>query len=326
MRNGDRPSGVPRPARAYRVYGVSLRCHWRLPCPQGRGTEPAAVELFEGPAPLFAEASREAVGRSAGDGWLRHVRLLDGSDYLRWSGLFEFLISADGRRIACHALNGTPREAFHAYLLGQVLSFALIKRGVEPLHSTAVVIDGEAVGFVGDCGYGKSSLGAAFLQAGHALLTDDLLAVEEGGRAFLAHPGPPRIKLFPGMARRLLGTRATGVRMNSLTPKLVIPLAGRGKMFWGQAAPLKAIYALTPPSRRGPGDRIAIRPLSPRRACVALLQSTFNAAVVEPARLRRQLDLAARLAREIPVRSLSFPRRLARLPAVREAILADLTG
>ena len=318
------PPGTARSSRTFEVYALRVRSHWPLPLPPARGPEPAEVELVRGPAPLFGGASREAARRSAGDGWFRHVRLPDGSDYLRWSGLFEFLVSADGRRIACHPLNGTSRKAFHTYLLGQVLSFALLKHGVEPLHATAVVIDGEAVGFVGDCGYGKSSLAAAFLQAGHPLLTDDLLVLKEGGPGFLAYPGPSRIKLFPRMAKRLLGTRVSGVPMHNLTPKWVIPLAGDGKMFWGHASPLRAIYVLTPPPGRGRSDRIAIRPLSLRRACVALLQSTFNALVVEPARLARQLDLTATLARQVPVRSLSFPRRLARLPAVREAILSDL--
>ncbi|MFB3074256.1 MAG: hypothetical protein ACE1Z6_03640, partial [Candidatus Methylomirabilales bacterium] len=117
--------------------------------------------------------------RSDGKNWFQHLRLPDGSDYLRWSGLFEFLVSADGRRIACRELECASPESFQTYLIGQVLSFALVKRGIEPLHSTTVVIDGKAVAFLGDSGYGKSSLGAAFLQAGYPLLTDDLLVLKE---------------------------------------------------------------------------------------------------------------------------------------------------
>ncbi len=316
---------MPSP-RTYEVYGVRLRSRRPLPLPSGQGSGPLAgdIALCDRPARLLAEASREGRGPSAGDGWFRHVRLPDGSDYVRWSGLFEFLVSADGRRIACHPLNGTSREAFHTYLLGQALSFALLKQGIEPLHATAVVIDGKAVGFVGDCGYGKSSLAAAFLQAGHALLTDDLLVVRERRGAFVAYPGPPRVKLYPHIAKRLLSGRVTGTPMNPLTPKLVIPLAEEGNGYCREPSPLKAIYVLDAPPRHPQKERTTIRPFSPRRAFVELVRSTFNPLVVDPPRLRRQFDLAALLAREIPVRSLSFPRRLARLPAVREAILADL--
>ena len=52
-----------------------------------------------------------------------------------------------------------------------------------------------AVAFLGDSGFGKSSLAAYLLSAGDRLVTDDLLLLQES-EGFLAYPGPPRIKLF----------------------------------------------------------------------------------------------------------------------------------
>lgn len=314
----------PGRAPVYRAYGVRLQSPWPLPCaPRGRSGL-VRVELSRAPASRFGRLRREANGASRRDDWFRYFRHRDGSEYLRWSGLFEFVVSADGGGIACRPLNGASREAFHTYLLGQVLSFALLKQGIEPLHATAVVIDGEAVAFVGDCGYGKSSLGAAFLRAGCPLLTDDLLVVTEEGGRLLAHPGVPRIKLFPEVAGRLLGGWAAGSPMNNATPKLVIPLPR--PMFWQRAVPLKAIYVLGPPSRRPRGGRVTLRSLPARRAVLELLKNTFNPVVVEPARLERQLEIAVRLARRIPVKSLAFPRRLGRLAAVVETIRRGLAS
>lgn len=310
-----------RPLRTYRVYGLSLRSRGVLPCPEGVGPALAEIELVDAPAALFGKVVAQP---NDGD-WFHYRRLSDGSNYLRWSGLFEFLVSPDGRRIACHALDQASREAFHTYLLGQVLSFALLEHGIEPLHSTAVVVDGEAVGFIGDCGYGKSSLGAAFLQAGHRLLTDDLLVVKEERNGFLAYPGLPRIKLFPHIARRLFGGRLTGAPMNNFTPKLVIPLK-QNRMARLGAVPLKAIYVLRPPGESPRNGRISIRVLSPRRAFLELVKNTFNPVIVEPWRLKRQFALAAQLTSRVPVKSLSFPRSLARLAAVREAIRSDLVA
>lgn len=312
----------PQPGHHYQVYGVSLGSPWPLPCPERSEPGLPAIELLEARDSLLPEASRALLQRLDAEDWFHYRRLPDGSDYVRWSGLFEFLVAPDGGRIACRSLDGASREAFHTYLLGQVLSFALLKRGIEPLHATALVVRGTAVAFIGDCGRGKSSLGAAFLQAGHALLTDDLLVVRPDGVRVLAYPGPPRIKLFPEVARRLFGRRLGGAPMNPLTPKQVIPLPPNGKT----SAPLGAIYVLRPPDRDARGQRIVIRRLSARQACLELLRNTFNAVVVEPARLRRQLTLVARLARTVPVKSLSFPRGLTWLPAVREAIEADLLG
>ncbi len=321
---GQEPVGRRRSPRGYRVYGLCLRSQWPLPCPEGRECDLQELELFDGSPALFSKVPRDAMRRSDGKNWFQHLRLPDGSDYLRWSRLFEFLVSADGRRIACRELDNASPESFQTYLLGQVLSFALLKQGIEPLHATTVVIDGQAVAFLGDCGYGKSSLGAAFLQAGYALLTDDLLSLKQEEDQFVAYPGLPRIKLFPDIARSLLGERVNGTPMNSETSKMVIPLDQNGNRYRRKPLPLRAIYVLTPPPRSLRVPRISIRSLSPRRAFVEVLKGTFNAIVVEPARLERQFDLATRLATRVPVRSLSYPRNLRRISQVRDSILQDL--
>ncbi len=310
------------PQRRYQLYGLRLKSPWRLPCAGESGSELADVELFEVPS-SFLRAAREATRPGSPDDWFRHVRLADGSDYVWWSGLFEFLVAPDGRRIACRALNGVSRDAFHTYLIGQVLSFALVKQGIEPLHATVVVVNEQAVAFLGDCGYGKSSLAAAFLQAGHPLLTDDLLVLKEEGHRFHAYPGPPRIKLFPEIANSLLGEGIKGTPMNNLTPKLVIPLDDH----WSHrgAAPLKALYVLAPAGPASRCERVTIRLLSQRRAFLELLKNSFNCIVIEPERLKRQFLLATRLASEVPIKLLSYPRTLTLLPLVREAILSDHT-
>ena len=310
--------------RSYCLYGVPMKSVMPLPGPELEGSGNEVITLFKGSPAFFSRARRQAgINPEKGD-WFKHARLSDGADYVEWSGLFEFLVSADGRRIACSELDGASAESFQTYLLGQVLSFALIKQRIDPLHSTTVLIDGVAVAFLGDCGYGKSSLGAAFLQAGYHLLTDDLLVLKEEGNRFLAYPGPPRIKLFPRVARSLLGERVNGTPMNSETSKLVIPLDQNERVSPRAAFPLKAIYVLTPPRSGSRSHRINIRSLSAQRAFIELIQNTFNTVIVEPERLKRQFVLASRLAGIVPVKSLSYPRKLARLPAVREAVHSDL--
>ncbi len=308
--------------RAYQVYGLRIRSVIPLPCLAPVSPGPVEAELVNGSASLFSRVYRATSITPNGPPWFQHARLSDGSDYLRWSGLFEFLISADGRRITCRPFDGAALEAFQSYLLGQVLSFALLRRGIEPLHSTAVVVNGGAVGFVGDSGYGKSTLGAAFLRAGHPLLTDDLLVVKEEDRGFYAYPGPSRIKLFPEIAKSLLGDRVEGTPMNNLTPKLIIPLARHRSHH--AAAPLKAIYVLTQPGAGSRCKRVTIRRVSQRRAFLELLKNTFNRVIIEPVRLHHQFLLNTRVASKVPIKLLSYPRILASLPSVCEAILSDL--
>jgi hypothetical protein len=319
---GNRNGDERRSLWAYHLYGVCVRSQWRLPYVECGEAGTPAVELVEGPASLFEEAAREAAEKPHAAEWYQHTCLRDGSNYLRWSELFEFLVSADGCRITCGPLNGIAEEAFHTYLLSQVLSFAMVKRGIEPLHATAVVVNGEAVAFLGDCGYGKSSLGGTFIQVGYPVLTDDLLVLREGDQGFSACSGPPRIKLFPEIARNLLGDQVSGIPMNPLTRKLVIPLDRHQSHH--AAVPLKTLYVLTHPEARARSERVTLRRLSQRSAFLALLKSAFNTDIIESERLRRQFLLCTRIASTVPMKLLSYPRSLALLPSVREAILADL--
>lgn len=303
------------------VYGLSLRSQWPIHCPEKSTSEPPQVELFEGSAALFRQAAREAGIALETDQWFHHARLPDGSDYLRWSSLFEFMVSSDGRRIGARPITDVPREAFQTYLLGQVLSYALLKMGMEPLHATVLVVDGWAVALLGASGRGKSTLGAAFLKAGHQLLTDDLLVLKKEADGFSAYPGLPRIKLFPEVAKAFLG-EAAGTPMNPQTTKLVIPL--KPGHVAQAVSPLKAIYVLRPPTAQARSKRVAIRPLRPCKAVVKLVGSTFNTVIRSPDRLARQFLQAAKLAARIPVKSLGYPRDLAQLPLVVETVRSEL--
>ncbi len=305
--------------RIYSLYGCRIASGWELPGAASGEPNGVDFELSEGPPDFFADACREAAQQAQPGQWSQYWRLADGADYLRWPGLFEFLISADGRRVVGRPLGDADWESFQTYLLGQVLSFALLKRGIEHLHCTAVVVDGGTVGLIGDCGFGKSSLAAAFIQAGYPLVTDDLLVLKAEGPGFLAYPSFPRIKLLPEAAQAFLGEQANGAPMNPYTQKRIIPL--RPDQYCPTALPIRAFFVLRPSSR---GNRLTIRRLRPRQAVMDLIANTFNAKIKDSDRLRGLLAWCAPIAAAIPVKSLSYPRGLTLLPRIVEGILVNL--
>jgi len=305
----------------FSVYGLSLRSNIPLGYPEGPRRARDELAIVNVSEPSFRKLVNGACPQTS-NAWFEHACLGNGSTYLRWKGLSEFLVSADGSRITYCPVGQIRSESVHTYLLAQVLSYALLKKEIETLHATVVVVDGQAIGFLGDTGHGKSTLAASFLQLGHRLLTDDLLVIRRQGDTLWAYAGPARIKLFPGTARRLLGGRVTGVPMNPGTSKLVIALPGRH--VHAKPVPLRALYVLPARSPFRRNRSIRIRKLSPRSASIQLLRNTFNSPVVDSQRLQQQFDFATLHASMVPVKKLSYSRSLASLPAVRDAVLADL--
>ncbi len=294
------------------LYGIRLDSEWPLPGSNLHQSPIGQVRLRRAPPSVFPKPPSKV-------GWAYLKKIADGSDYLRWRGQFEFLVSPDGHQVSARTINGSTHESFQAYFLTQALSFALVKQGIEPLHATAVVIHGGVVAFAADCGLGKSTLAAAFLAAGYPLLTDDLLVTQRRAREIIAFPGSPRIKLFRQIAHRILGKQFHGIPMNRLTSKLIIPL--NTTSYQNYPAPLRTIYILQPPSK----SRVSIRSLSPRRALMALIANTSNPVSIDPARLSRQLRIFTKIVERVPVKSLSYPRNLSRLPDVIAAIEHDIT-
>jgi hypothetical protein len=278
------------------------------------------VTCVRAPAATFAAAIQGgAEFHALSDSWQRSAVLHDGSTYMGWDSVGEFLVAADGRHIACRPVVHCPVESFQVYMLGQALSFALVKQHLEPLHATVVVVDGTGVAFLGNSAFGKSTLAASFLNAGYRLLTDDLLVVQESAGTVVAYPGPPRIKLFPEMAERFLG-QAPGVRMNPDTGKLIVPLDESRTC--SDRVPLRALYVLASPPDACRRKDVTTEVLSPREAVIELVRGTFNRRVAGATRMERQFAMTARLVEVLPVRRLIYPRQVERLKDVQDMVLS----
>jgi hypothetical protein len=306
----------------YCVYGIAISSDSPLTLPQHSGGAIGHVDCLQASAPIFEHAIEHAVFDTRSDSWYRHAVMRDGSNYVAWDSIGEFLVAADGRRIVCRRAEGCVDESFQVYMLGQALSFALVQQRCEPLHATVVVVNGRAVAFLGGNAFGKSTLAACFLQAGYRLLTDDLLNLQDAHDGIRAYPGPPRIKLFPKVATRFLGDIAGGVEMNRDSNKLILPLDGDRSC--PHPVPLDAIFCLAAPRDAPRRHDVKIETLSARQAFIALVGAAFNRRLTGRQRLERQFGLMARVAERVPVKKLAYARTLDRVEEVRDAVLDHL--
>jgi hypothetical protein len=307
----------------HEIYGIRLCSDIQLAFPDSESMQSADVSLLAASANFFREAICFTIVRPSPTGWYKYAQLDNGQSYLRWDDLFEFLVDADGRRIWWGWLGAPSLESLQVYLLGHALSFALIKQGYEPIHATSVVINGNAVAFIGASGFGKSSLAAAFIADGHPLLTDDMLLLKRTDRGYEAQPGPRRIKLFPEMARRFLMGIDNAVAMNSETEKLVLPLSA--DYCYSNSVPLRALYVLSPSRAVSRKQPIQLSPLGARETFITLVRATFNPLITGSQRLERQYTECLGVASSVPARRVSYPRVLSLLPVLRQVIVSDLT-
>jgi hypothetical protein len=188
-------------------------------------------------------------------------------------------------------------EVLALMALGPPPILALALQGVTCLHAGAVATEHGVVAFVGRSGAGKSTL-ADFLQrheSGWSRCADDILAVALGNGGVDALLQFPQLKLdrdeqwCPPKPERL---------------------------------PLLAFYVLgdDPPE----AENIVLRPLSPRESTAELVSHTVAWTLFAPDLLTRHLEFCASAAQAVPVRELSYPKRIELLPEVGEAIRADL--
>ena len=302
------------------AFGLKVNSEWEIPCSRVPHTFFTSIRLARGTEEFFSAHVPEDLRRL--DPERIHYRPLDdGSHYLRWRSTFEFHISADSRVVTAYSLDGAPEAAFKTYMLGHLFSFVLLGMGKETIHAASIVIDGRAIGILGDSARGKSTLSAAFLHAGHQLLSDDFLVLGQEQGLYLAYPGIPRIKLYERVAESLAPKGKKGTPMIPMRrPKMVYSVEDVPT----HPVPLHAFYSLASPRKVGALKEVRLEDLSARQAYLELTENSFNISVNTPQRLASQFHWATELAKQVPVKRLYYPRVLDILPEVIRTVTDDL--
>src|SRR5690348_9204621 len=95
------PRMIASEQHSYGVYGVAIRSNLRLALPAYSHGAFAQVECVAGSESEFEAAVRGARFDSPPDSWYQYAFLADGSIYVRWNAVGEFLVGASGRRVVC---------------------------------------------------------------------------------------------------------------------------------------------------------------------------------------------------------------------------------
>ncbi len=132
--------------------------------------------------------------------WYTLVRLEDGRFHYRVHSIGDFVISQDVTRVEMRLHSDVDSGMDAIMTTGTLLSLLLFLRGTSVLHGSAVDVDGEAIGFVGHSGQGKTTMATLFCAEGASVVTDDVLVIDNPGSRATVRRGSRELRLRSGTA------------------------------------------------------------------------------------------------------------------------------
>lgn len=199
-----------------------------------------------------------------------------------------------GTRIVIDPAPRAGERELRVFLLGSAFGALLHQRGLLPLHSNSIELEGHAVAFLGRSGAGKSTLAHWFHCRGLTVLADDVSAISLSGPA-IALPGVPRLRLWQD-ALEAAGLGDAGFpRSFAGQEKFDVPACQSVR----RPLPLGACYLLDEATE---GQPPSVSQLSKMDAVEAIMANTYRGRFVALlGRSERHLDLCLRLAERVPV-------------------------
>lgn len=240
----------------------------------------------------------------------------DSGYLLRFPELADFRVSRDGVNVECCPLPWVSHETIDLLYLNQVLPLVLSRLGTLVFHASAVDLSGQAVGFAGEAGRGKSTLAASFATGGYRFLTDDGLVIEERGADYWVAPSHPSIRLWEDSQEALVHPETPAADALPFTSKTRF-LAGDNIAFCAEPRPLRHVYFLG----NGTSPGVSFAPMSASEALIELVKHSFLLDIQASDLIAAHFDQLTRLVGRRIYYRLDYPRRFGALGEVRAAIL-----
>jgi len=249
---------------------------------------------------------------------------------MHYSHGLTFHINASLTNITVRSDESMAADDVAAFLLGPVMGVVLRLRGVTCLHASAVSLRGKAVAFVGVEGAGKSTTAALFAQKGHAVLSDDIVALFERESSFFVLPAYPYLNLWPWTIEMLsqpANALPPGPDATNATDKLRMALGTEDSKFQGEPLPLAAIYVLSgrPAASRAP----IVEKFAPQNALMSLVANTYGNTILDSPMRAQEFRVLGELSKSLPIRRLvagDDPSHLDRLYELVSRDFAEATG
>jgi hypothetical protein len=234
---------------------------------------------------------------------------------LRFPGLTDFDVSADGKEIIVHPAPNTDAVTIEHLCNNQVVPLALSRQGAPSFHASVVAVPDGAVAFLGKTGMGKSTIAASFALNEAKFLTDDSLIIEETGGVCRALPSHASLRLWEDSVAALIEARTASTAAVSYSNKARL-LAGDWLAHEAEPKPLLAAFLL----EQEEVDEVRIRRLHGAERQMAWVNNSFLLDIEDAGLLAQHFDWTYRIAEAVPTFAMDYPRDYGMLADVRAAV------
>ena len=308
------------------IYGLGVIANRTIPGVPASTITSEDVRISFGSLPAWLpEVSASQIETSyvadykseCGDPALRVFRVLDGRYYrFCYADRTEFLIDEAGTEVWARWSDPLTLEDTATYLLGPVMGFVMLLRGIVCLHASAVAIGNEAIALVGPAGSGKSTTAAAFANRGYGILAEDVVTLDDRQDHFLVRPGYPCIRLWPASVKALYGSET---HLPKLTPNWDKCYLELSHGFQTQPLRLAAIYLLG----ERQDDGAVIETVDRAKGLMSLVANTYATKLMDKQMRAREFELLTRVLSNVRLRRVIPRNDPARLPELCTRILTD---
>jgi hypothetical protein len=230
----------------------------------------------------------------------------------------QFWLDRKGTEVWAQWPSDLTIEDAATYLLGPILGLLLRLRGVTCLHASAVAFGDHAIAFVGSAGAGKSTTAALMARKGCAVISDDVVALEERDGTYFVNPAYPYLCLWPDSVAIVYGPDKKLPSFSRSWEKRLLSLAGNNLPFEAQALPLGAIFVLG--ERCSAPEAPFLEQFAPREGLLALVANSYATNLLEKEMRAREFEFLGRMLRTVPIRRLVPREDPARSDELCEAI------
>jgi hypothetical protein len=295
----------------YSVFGLLLRSNLSIPglTPEQASGKSPDVEVHLDASPRAIDTLPNALDKlvyaspylvESGESSLQTWKIANGAllrlDYFDGT---KFWLDPKGTAIWATWPATQSLEDVATYLLGPVLGLLLRLRGVPCLHASAVTFGESTVAFAGSEGKGKSTTAAALASRGHAVISDDIVALTEREGSFFALPAYPYLSLWPESVAMLYGPNKELPSFSPNYDKRQLLLAENRLRFQDKQIQLGAVFLL--------GERVAdssapfVEKLPAREVLVALVANSYATNMLDKVMRAQEFELFGRLVTSVPV-------------------------